>query len=1385
MNESISNAGGTHELESKKETPADRALNTSPTKKVDEQSLEVVTDDNDLAEKTKKLLSLYEKKLLDNEYDTVENLDTSLIAPERLKEIREKVFFTKLEKVTEYYPEYFLSNFTALQNHLQLSDDEAKAIFRKFYLAEESALLKFDYSWGDVQERWKNRDTREENMRKFLDELEISVSEEERAVVRKDGFLTTMKNEAPYRTLVTSTSLKKALDIYGLDESIIHSPEYRQILLDRFLEDVEKDKTTNSIHELEYFVESELFPKELLQSAENQDRLNNWFLDRCRAVSVQDEKMFVTVPKRFRYRNEDEYEESEQPYRYIERILGSYEKLGISDALFEKEEVRQVVGAYIDGYFGDTQGSVRWHTFVADEHMLKKAGFSTEALHEKARQTFKGILHSAAPNSMDRLKNIMESFPLSQDFLGSDEVVELKQSYIQAKFSSSNLHGVNNMLDTLQLPVEAIKSESFVKARQDFLLRILESDSLPNIPLLETVVQKLGFDAQDEFFADDECRGRITQNILKYFGPLEQALMGNVWNTDSNLEYMHKLENGESVPSYTSKELQPYIAAQNAARMARLFNNTDSIQDFFEFAWDVNIKPEISGNREDTSFKKVLNLSEKMLDYQHFFLIDQTTIKDLAFNYFTKNIELVVAQNVASPVQTLNEIQEKFSFNVEEMQMLAFSTFHHYTLKALHDEWGSGGDMKTAGVIADAFELPPELTRDAVEAVYASYLAKGRNEKALALKNKFALDVDSSSIESAFQKNFTDTIEDKDVGALVRQKNKGGLAKEFFLQQEINDGLVDLFYERVSDGNLDDARELATHFPLQGVKMETLANLPKVKTFFGTLKERFPKLAQKYLASIDTFLSAYSQIHGNELATLDNNSFLETALLNNERYGVKLLAKFSELDKLSKANINTLYDEKAAILAEEPNIPTDSNEFRIAMQNRLMPYRRNQEILSSLEKAGVNTTAWANYQQEAYFTLGEDDSYRFSDAVVTPIKRIRETVSRYGEIVRRVLGEYKQELAEIQVPTQKTETLQGKLLELEKQLSMSQQPNQQEKVSGLQKGIESLTKQIQLQKTTTLWNKVSDNLASVDRVKEGVFAAYDKLCVEEDNATKKEADTNLSGSTRQKILTEIKMNIGAAKKDLKDKLALLEKRMDEFQKSIFSMLAPSLGTERTEAMIQEIESEIAEGLDHYQSDKTTLANLFSEKEKEGVVGRPMRIGLWSRDPDRDLYLGNYTDCCIRIDSDHMGSESTIADYMTDMGMQIVDVYDQKSEIPVVSAWCWIGHDDEDTKAFIIDNIEANTDYSSEHRKQLESELMKYIVGYATRVGLDNIYQGRQNNDLTLPLRSTSSRYFKLGGYNRPSGYFLEAEDDDFLQDNEWDYDEMAEWYEVADYEELY
>ena len=73
-----------------------------------------------------------------------------------------------------------------------------------------------------------------------------------------------------------------------------------------------------------------------------------------------------------------------------------------------------------------------------------------------------------------------------------------------------------------------------------------------------------------------------------------------------------------------------------------------------------------------------------------------------------------------------------------------------------------------------------------------------------------------------------------------------------------------------------------------------------------------------------------------------------------------------------------------------------------------------------------------------------------------------------------------------------------------------------------------------------------------------------------------------------------------------------------------------------------------------------------------MESQPMSIFVWARNPDIDLYQGNYSPCCICIDSEHMGAESTIADYNTDLGVQIVNIWDEVKNEPVTAAWCWLG-----------------------------------------------------------------------------------------------------------------
>lgn len=398
---------------------------------------------------------------------------------------------------------------------------------------------------------------------------------------------------------------------------------------------------------------------------------------------------------------------------------------------------------------------------------------------------------------------------------------------------------------------------------------------------------------------------------------------------------------------------------------------------------------------------------------------------------------------------------------------------------------------------------------------------------------------------------------------------------------------------------------------------------------------------------------------------------------------------------------------------------------------------------------------------------------KFSDTIVTPIERIQETIDSYTDTVKDVLEQYKKELMNFRVPLKDASLLGGELEKLKTQKQIAEQNGDTKKSEGIAKGISSIEDQILNIKDIPLWDKVFSSISLLDLIKKDIFKAYDDLRIAEAELDKKETDNDIPINQKRKDLIKLKNKINSAKKEMREKVQLLGVRLADFDNDLFTMIAPALGEDRTESIIQEKNESAQEHLDHYNSDSKTLENLFYEKEDTGLVGQHMKIGVWNRNPDKDLYLGNYTDCCIRIDSSHMGAECTIADYLTDVGVQIVSIVDEKKNIPVVAAWCWIGHDDNDQVAFVIDNIEANTEYSANYRAQLESKLQEYLQNYSKKVGV-KLVQGTSNNDLVVS--SMDSSYYKLGGYNRPSGYFLEGENSGITND-EADEHEHEHWGE--------
>jgi hypothetical protein len=625
------------------------------------------------------------------------------------------------------------------------------------------------------------------------------------------------------------------------------------------------------------------------------------------------------------------------------------------------------------------------------------------------------------------------------------------------------------------------------------------------------------------------------------------------------------------------------------------------------------------------------------------------------------------------------------------------------------------------------------------------------------------------AIENAFIENFTQ-YGLRDAMKLVEN---GLLNNDFIRSERVQESAKSHISKLLSDSRFGDIVTLNSQLTL-GVTSRDIILLDHEKLeFFERLNTKFPRLAKKCLGSIEALFSIWPHTHLLTGEVLEKFPFLVEALEENDKFGVKLLLKFQSLDKLSQTNIQTLYKNKAQILNEKSDIDVESRDFRINMQDRLTDYRRNTEIIETLKKSGINVEEWLNHEEEVFFTLGRDENLKFSDTIVTPIERIQETIDSYTDTVKDVLEQYKKELMNFRVPLKDASLLGGELEKLKTQKQIAEQNGDTKKSEGIAKGISSIEDQILNIKDIPLWDKVFSSISLLDLIKKDIFKAYDDLRIAEAELDKKETDNDIPINQKRKDLIKLKNKINSAKKEMREKVQLLGVRLADFDNDLFTMIAPALGEDRTESIIQEKNESAQEHLDHYNSDSKTLENLFYEKEDTGLVGQHMKIGVWNRNPDKDLYLGNYTDCCIRIDSSHMGAECTIADYLTDVGVQIVSIVDEKKNIPVVAAWCWIGHDDNDQVAFVIDNIEANTEYSANYRAQLESKLQEYLQNYSKKVGV-KLVQGTSNNDLVVS--SMDSSYYKLGGYNRPSGYFLEGENSGITND-EADEHEHEHWGE--------
>lgn len=582
-----------------------------------------------------------------------------------------------------------------------------------------------------------------------------------------------------------------------------------------------------------------------------------------------------------------------------------------------------------------------------------------------------------------------------------------------------------------------------------------------------------------------------------------------------------------------------------------------------------------------------------------------------------------------------------------------------------------------------------------------------------------------------------------------------------------------------------------------------LAN-PEIQRYLEDLRDRFPFINTERSVSLEftIFLMETVKTPSEVFAALEKAPFLASAMESNPHLSIKLLRQYPKLDDLSQDNISFLYNIKSEIRSKG----ISGRPLFAEMNQRLAGYRNNEKVIESYKEEGVDMNSWLNFPKETEFNLVGGDESVSALALSGNFERLAKSYKKYLENAKSKIEEYKEELMNRRLPSidqnEFDEQISKMNLTLEKTRLLPESwrdkngKSRDKVIFGIEKGIENLKRQKENDKGVPMWLKVTSEFSKIEQKLSNLSVAFNDLKREETvlrrigelsgekkgfpvfdiafmdlekkgklpeslkNSGTKNVQSNLDENPHERFFTQ-KIKVRELKKASQDLWGQFIKGFDSLNEWLARDLSESIGSERYSAILQEVKQDLGLEGDHMESDTRTIKSFFNE-HKEGVLdGRSMRISLWERDPDVDLYLGNYTDCCIRIDSEYHGSECVISDYLTDLGIQVAVVYDEKEKKPVLAAWLWVGKEKTTGEvSLVIDNIEANTDYTSQYSEVLGNNLREYMKSYAEEIGVGSVVQGPKNNDLVVADIIENKSYKKIGGYNRPDGYYLEAEIDE-------------------------
>jgi len=967
--------------------------------------------------------------------------------------------------------------------------------------------------------------------------------------------------------------------------------------------------------------------------------------------------------------------------------------------------------------------NTRW---VTDAERLKKE-FNIETTPEIQEAAEKSILKHLGDGPHYYARSIKKSFNIETTHKIQEAVVEVILDYLNE----------NQIIGAEELKKE-FNIETTPEIQEVVTEKILE---YLNKNSMERVFDLKGIFGVGE--VTEELQHAVEQKIIEYISrgePTEASQFGRIFDIDTK---------------NTTPKIQEALEKNIIQKLSS--NNIQEVIDLKK-EFDIETTPEIE---KEIKSRILENLFDENLDpvYQ---LNSVTQLKEEFDIETTPEIQEALEKKIIeylSKEELLDILQLVRTFNDLEIAP--------NTKKTISDEIPEllSIDKKTTSIIMLKKEFNIETTsqmQEVVEDKIAEYIPKVDAQKKylnkiLKLKNEFDIER-TQKIQEAFEKYL--------IGGLNGLSNNIlsdviQLRKELNITTtpEINKQISRQIILQIDDGDFSIAGDLQVEFGISN--KDIYDRLPDdKKEIVDSILNGNVDLKNKILSLDNESFFAFIISEEKDYKKIQENPHILDSFFENPAMVTKLLIKYPEFNKSSRENIDTILKIKQKIINENTGIDSNTSEFRKLIQEELMKYKENKNIVNQMSAEGINIDSWINYDEEIEFELGGKES-SFIELIKPPTDRIKIILDRFNNVTSNVLSEYRDELLEAQVSLVNENQVKEKIEQMNLLAQNAIDSGNQGKAEGIKKGIENLEKQLENSKKVSVWIKV---MGEIDLVKK----MFNKTLKINEEVTKlssqNEKLSSDSEEDNQKTIFQNKKKMNKLVEEFSISLNSLSNRIDDYFNNIRKIVSETLGEDRAESLIQEIKSDLEEHVDHFNSDKNALENILKEDDddREGAL---VKIKVWDRNPDIDLYMGNYTDCCIRIDSDYHGSDSPISDYVTDLGIQVVAAYDSETGKPFAAAWCYPGINEDGDKAFVVDNIEAYGP-NMKYKDKITEEFERYIGKFSKKVGLDTLSQGSYNNDIEIT-SNLEEEYTKIGGYNDPEGYYLEAEPD-IVREEEFD-----------------